>query len=200
MAVEAITTGSITIRDWDSNRILSTIDYFPIDTTMVALPWTDPTATPLVDLRVAMRGVSSACNQIPTLVAMGARASEAFENNPSVVDAFSHFWVKPGELTPEMVNWGVTSMGTYRGVPLYSYDAMFTDKNNNAAPYLPVDCVLVACTQNPGRFAYAGIGQVNDQETNLVVVAGRRVPLVWFPDDADMRKVRLASVMSLNSL
>ena len=51
----------------------------------------------------------------------------------------------------------------------------------------------MACSQNKGGMAYAGIGQINDRETNLEVVAGKRVPLVWFPEDSDMRKLRLAS-------
>ena len=84
-------------------------------------------------------------------------------------------------------------MGTYRGVDLMIYEATYQDKDGTTKFYLEPDVVLVGCSQNKGRMGYAAISQVNDDETNLTVIAGKRVPLVWFPDDAEMRKVRLAS-------
>jgi hypothetical protein len=193
MCSECIQTGQITIRDCDSQRIIGTLDYGPVSATMVPLPWTDPTSDPLGDLRLAMRGVGSAANLVPDLIVMGGNAANAFENHPAVQNAYNKLWLKQGEISPEMLEWGLTSLGTYRSIPIYVYEATYMDKNGNNMPYLQSDIVLIACTQNAGRMAYAGVGQVNDNETNLQVFAGKRIPLVWFPDDSDMRKVRLSS-------
>jgi hypothetical protein len=193
MAAECIQTGTVKIRNYDSQRIIAELDYGPVSTTVVNLPWTDPTSTPLGDLRTAMRGVASAANSIPTLIAFGGLAAEAFESHPQVQDAYSRLWIKQGEITPQMVSWGVTSLGSYRSVPLYIYESTYEGKNGNQLPYFDSKSVLVACTQTAGRFAYAGIGQTNDDQTNLQIFSGKRIPLLWFPDDSDMRKLRLAS-------
>ena len=193
MCAECIQSGVITIRDFDSQRILATLDYGPISPTVVTPPWSDPTSLPLRDLRVAMRAVSSAANSVPSLIAMGGAAADAFESHQSVQDAYNKLWLKQGEITPEMISWGMTSLGNYRALPLYICEATYEDKNGAHMPYLDSKSVLVACTQTSGRMAYAGVGQTNDDETNLEVFKGRRIPHLWFPDDSDMRKLRLAS-------
>lgn len=58
---------------------------------------------------------------------------------------------------------------------------------------MPPDAVLVECRLNQGLVSYAGVGQVNEDGTGLEVYEGPRVPLVWFPDNSDVRKLRLSN-------
>jgi hypothetical protein len=193
MCCECIQTGKVPIRDYDSQRLIAELDYGPIVNTVVGTPWTDPASKPLDDLRACMRAVSSNANLIADFIVFGSNAANLFENSDQVQNAYNKLFIQQGTITPKMVEWGCVSLGTYRGVPLYVLDSQYMDKNGNSLSYLDPDVVLVACSQNKGRMAYAGVAQVNDDETNLTIVAGKRVPLVWFPEDSDMRKLRLTS-------
>jgi hypothetical protein len=193
MCCECIQTGKVPIRDYDSQRLIAELDYGPIVNTVLEKPWTDPTSNPLNDLRACIRGVASNANLVADLIVFGSNAASLFESHVTVQDAYNKLFIKQGEITPQMIAWNVTSLGTYRGIPLYIYESTYTDNNGNSLFYLDPDTVLVACSQNKGRMAYAGCPQQNDDETNLTIVAGKRVPLVWFPEHSDMRKLRLAS-------
>jgi hypothetical protein len=194
LVAQCLTQGVVQIQDFDSGKLIATIDYEPRVPTVATAPWTDPVnSKPLDDLRACIRAVSSNANLVADFIAFGSNAASYFENSEQVQNGYSKFWIKYGEITPKMIEWGVTSLGTYRGLPLYVYESTYTDKDGNTVYYLDPDTVLVACSQTKGRIAWAGIAQVNDDETNLTVIAGKRVPLIWFPEDSDMRKLRLAS-------
>jgi hypothetical protein len=191
---QCLEKGSIDIRDYDSNRIIATLDYEPRVPTVVGTPWTDPVnSKPLDDLKACIRAVSSNANLVADFIVFGSTAASLWENSEQVLTAYNRLFLQQGLITPKMIDWGVTTLGTFRGIPLYIYEATFEDRNGNAMYYLDPETVLVACSQNKGRLAFAGIAQVNDSETNLTVIAGKRVPLIWFPEDSDVRKLRLAS-------
>ena len=85
------------------------------------------------------------------------------------------------------------SLGTYRGLPFYVYDAEYQDSDGTMKPFVPVDKVLVAASSLGGNFSYAGIAQVNDGETTLSVYEGKRVPSIAHEVFEDIRKFRLSS-------
>jgi hypothetical protein len=45
---------------------------------------------------------------------------------------------------PKNVSWGVQSLGTYRGLPLYVDESEYQDTDGSMKPFVPVDNVLVA--------------------------------------------------------
>ena len=53
--------------------------------------------------------------------------------------------------------------------------------------------VLVACSVNKGAFAYGGVAQGDPATQSVEVFEGTRIPLVWLPENEDVRKVRLSS-------
>ena len=95
--------------------------------------------------------------------------------------------------TPATVGWGIQSLGTYRGIPLYVYEAEYLNSAGAMTPYVPPDNVLVAASSLGGTMAYAGIAQVDEKESGLNVFASRRVPVVAFEALEDYRKFRLSS-------
>jgi hypothetical protein len=102
-------------------------------------------------------------------------------------------WIKQGELTREQRELGITLLGTFRGIQLVVNETSFEEKDGSTGYYVPPDKVLVACSANSGTMNYAGVAQPDDDRTRLEVVTGHWVPFVWFPDDSDCRKLRLAS-------
>ena len=101
--------------------------------------------------------------------------------------------INGGTLTSTNVSWGVQSLGTYRGLPIFVYDAEYQDANGAMKPYVPPDNVLVAASALGGTMAYAGIAQVDGAESGLSIFAARRVPIVVFEALEDYRKFRLSS-------
>ena len=124
---------------------------------------------------------------------MGRSAADAFESNTNVANAYDKLRIAPGELAPATVGWGIQSLGTYRGIPLYVYEAEYLNSAGAMTPYVPPDNVLVAASSLGGTMAYAGVAQVDASESGLSVFAGRRVPVVAFEALEDYRKFRLSS-------
>ncbi len=177
MASECLFSGSVKCLDGDTQEIVAELAYGTPSKTVPAKAWSDPASDPLADLRGAMRLVSAQCGASADLVVMGSAAADAFESNPNVLNAYDKQRIAPpGQLVAENVSWGVQSLGTYRGLPLYVYEAEYLDHAGALKPFVPADTVLVAAGALAGCFAYAGIPQVNEEETAIGVFEGTRFP------------------------
>ena len=193
MCSECLFKGSIICRDGDSQEIVAELTYGTPSKTVPAKPWSDPTSDPLADLRGAFRLVSAQCGTSADLVVMGRGASDAFEGNQQVMTAFDKLRISPGELTPKTLEWGVQSLGTYRGIPLYVDETEFEDVDGSMKPYIPSDSVLIASTAQGGTMSYAGIPQVDPEASSMQVFEGARIPLIFYEAGEDIRKFRLSS-------
>ena len=60
-------------------------------------------------------------------------------------------------------------------------------------PYAPIDNVLVAASSVGGNFSYAGIAQVDAEESRMSVYEGKRVRLIFYEAGEDIRKFRLSA-------
>jgi hypothetical protein len=147
---------------------------------------------PLADLRGAFRLVSAQCGASADFVVMGRAASDAFESNAQVMTAFDKLRISPGELSPKTLEWGVQSLGRYRGIELYVHEAEYQDVDGSMKPYVPVDNVLIAATTQGGTMSYAGVPQVDQDGGSMQVYEGARIPLIYEIGE-DIRKFRLSS-------
>ena len=193
MASECLFKGKVVCLDGDTGEVTAELIYGTPTKTVPAKLWSDPTSDPLADIRGALRLVSSACGATADIVVMGRTAADAFEGNQNVQNAYDKQRIAPGELAPATVGWGIQSLGTYRGIPLYVYEAEYLNSSGAMTPYVPPDNVLVAASSLGGTMAYAGIAQVDATESGLNVFASRRVPVVVFEALEDYRKFRLSS-------
>ena len=193
MAADCLFTGKVICLDGDTGELVAELVYGTPVKTVPAKLWSDTTSDPLADLRGALRLVSSACGASADLVIMGRSAADAFESNPQVLQAYDKLRISPGELSPANVSWGVQSLGTYRGLPLYVYEAEYLNSAGASVPFVPPDNVLIAASSLAGLMAYAGIAQVDAAESSLKVYAGRRVPIISYENLEDYRKFRLSS-------
>ena len=103
-----------------------------------------------------MRLVSSQCGSSADLVIMGKNAADAFESNANVLAAYDKMRIAPGVLTAKNLSWGVQSLGTYRGVPLYVNESEYQDSDNSMKPFVPVDYVLDRIERSSGLLRLRG--------------------------------------------
>jgi hypothetical protein len=193
MSSECLFTGKVKCLDGDTSEIVAELTYGTPSKTVPAKLWSDPTSDPLADIRGALRLVSNQCGASADPIVMGKNAADAFESNQNVLAAYDKMRISPGTLAPKTLSWGVQSLGTYRGLPLYVNESEYQDTDGSMKPFVPVDCVLVASSSLAGCFAYAGVPQVNEGETTICVYEGTRVPLIAYESMEDIRKFRLSS-------
>ena len=124
---------------------------------------------------------------------MGKDASDAFENADKVLAAYDKKNISPGEISPQLAEYGVTLLGNYRGLPLYASESQYTDSAGVSQYFVPPDKVLVAASGLQGTLAYAGIVQVDEEESSMHPYEATRVPLVYYEKGYDFRKLRLSS-------
>ena len=150
-----------------------------------------PTSDPLADLRGALRLVANQCGASADLVVMGRSAADAFESNPNVLNAFDKMRVNPGTLSASNLSWGVISLGSYRGVTLHVYEAEYqgSECETIRSRLLRLD----RFERGVGRFSYAGISQVDQDERTVRVYEGPRIPMIRYENFEDIRKFRLSS-------
>jgi hypothetical protein len=110
-----------------------------------------------------------------------------------VISAYDKLRISHGELTAENVSWGVQSLGTYRGLPLFVDEAEYQDSDGSMRPYVPPDNVLVAASSLGGNFSYAAVAQVDAEENRMQVYEGKRIALIGYESMEDFRKFRLSS-------
>ncbi len=181
MVSRVLFDGKIVCLDGDTNEIVAEIDYTPISSSVVNPLWSAAsTCDPLKDLKTAMRLVSGACGYNADLVVMGRDSSDAFENADKVLAAYDKINISPGAITPQLAEYGVTLLGTYRGLPLYASESQYTDVDGSSKYFVPADKVLVAASGLQGTLAYAGIVQVDEDASSMQPYEGTRIPLVYY--------------------
>jgi Phage major capsid protein E len=193
MCADLLFSGTVVCRDGDTQEVVAELTYGTPTKTSPAKLWSDPASDPLGDIRGALRLVSSACGVSADLIVMGSAAADAFESNAQVQNAYNKLQVIPGILDPQTVAFGVTLLGSYRGLPIYCDETQYLDSTGAMKSYVPADNVLIAASSLAGTMAYGGIGQVDANETSFKVYAGRRIPVISFEVLEDFRKFRLSS-------
>jgi hypothetical protein len=193
MCSECLFTGRVTCKDSDSGAVVAEIDYGTISESITSKPWSDTTANPLNDLKTAQRLVSGACGFAADIIIFGRDAGDAFESNPQVLEGYNKLFIQQGTIDPKTVDWGVIQLGTFRGVPLIVDETVYEDGAGVLQPFVPPKVCLVAASGLAGQMAYSGVSQVNEDETGMAVIEGRRVPLVYFEKGEDYRKLRLSA-------
>ena len=192
---QTLFTGGWIARDGDTNEIIAEISYGTPNVAVPAVLWSVPaTCKPLDDLKSAQRLVAGSCGFSADFILFGKDAGDAFENATQVLNAYDKQNISPGMITPELAEFGVTLLGQYRGTPLYVSETQYTDiVDGSKKYYVPADTVLVAATGLQGTLSFAGIVQVDEEETRMEALEGPRIPMVWYEKGEDYRKVRLSS-------
>jgi hypothetical protein len=197
MCAQCLFQGIITCEDADDLRTVATIDYRPLNVTAISKLWTDPTSNPLGDLKIMLRAVSASAGGNATLVVLGSEAADAFESNPNVVDSYNKLNYRPGTIEPKLLEeialYGVSILGTYRNLPIYTHEALYVDHSGAQVPFVPPKMALVACNNPMNRLCFAGIRQTNEGETGFDVLEGPRIPCVWMEKGEDVRYYRVSS-------
>jgi hypothetical protein len=198
MCAQAIVDGRITCYAIEGSPPemlpLAELEYERQPRVVVAPPWTDPASDPLNDLKVAIREVSGRAGAQADFIALGSLASDLLETNQQTKDAYNLLWLRQGTLTPQETEWSVTSLGSFRGLNLYSYAAQFEHPfTGDLTPYLPPNLVIVASkVGGSGSLGYAGVWQEADEGNRHELFAGKRIWRQYF-DDSEVRNLRCTS-------
>jgi hypothetical protein len=178
MCSECLFAGKVTAKDGDTGEIVAEIDYGTISESITSKPWSDTTSNTLGDLKAAQGLVSGACGFSADIIIMGRDAGDAFESNPNVLEAYNKLFIQQGSIDLQTVSWGVTQLGTFRGVALVVDETVYEDAAGVLIPFVPPKVVLVAASGLAGSMAYAGVSQVNEDESGMAVVEGPRAARV----------------------
>jgi Phage major capsid protein E len=190
---QVLFTGKIVASDADDKKTISEIDYGAPESIPVTTKWDQAGSDPHADLRNAMRHLSSVAYVSPDLIVLGRSAAAAYVKNAAVVDAYSKFWVRPGELKPEEKSLGVFQLSTWMGLSILSYEAVYTDDDGTEKPFVPDDAALVASTAIKHKIGYGGVSQVEPGSRRMNIYEGTRVPQVFYSEEDDCRYFRLTS-------
>jgi Phage major capsid protein E len=186
LCCQCITTGHVTCYsiEGDERLPLAELEYEIEPRVLVSPTWDDGAADPLSDLRVAMRALSARAGAQCDFIVMGSAASDAFETNQHVIDGYDKYWIKPGELRPEERLWGVTVLGSHRGITLHSYGLTYEDDlTGDMIPFMPDNLVLLAARgARSGVLGYAGVWMEND-DGHHELFEGTRIWKTYFKDE-----------------
>ena len=192
MCSQVLFTGKVACHDYDSGELTAEIDYGPISKTVLAKPWSDPTADPLADLKAAQRLVSGACGFSADFVCMGKDAGDAFEANAKVMEGYNKIFIQQGTLTPEIAQYGVVLLGHLaRNQPLRLRGAV-QDRDGTMKYFVPPKEVLVAASASSPRWPTAESRRSPRRAAACKLRQASRVPLVyWDVSGEDYRRLRL---------
>jgi len=197
MCCQAITEGRVTCYTIEGSPPemlpIAELEYETQPHVVVNPPWTDPASDPLNDLKIAIRTVSAMAGAQAEFIALGSLASDLLETNEQTKAAYNLLWLRQGTLTPEETEWGVTSLGSFRGLNLYSYAAQFEHPfTGDLTPYLDPRYVIVASKLGgSGSLGYAGVWQQEDEQPQHQLYANKRVWRTYFEEE--IRHLRLTS-------
>ena len=72
--------------------------------------------------------------------------ADAFENNQTVKDLQKYPHAQQGILDPKLDDYGVFVLTNYRGMPIYSSEAVYEADDGSVVNYVPANMCLVAST------------------------------------------------------
>ena len=183
--------------DDDTGELTAEIDYGPISKTVLAKPWSDPTAIRSHDFKAAQRLVSGACGFSADFVCMGKDAGDAFEANAKVLESYNKVHIQPGVLTAEFAQYGVVLLGTWRGIPLYVSEEQYEDRRRHDEIFRPAEGSAVAASGVQSTMAYGGRrASLEDGKRHAGLRRPARAAVYWDPSGEDYRRLRLSAVRS----
>ena len=96
-------------------------------------------------------------------------------------------------MSEDIKQFGVTILGTYRGIPIYVDEGQYQDANDVLQYYVPPGEVLIAADAAQNTLAFAAVAQVSEDESGMQPIAGTRIPYVFWLKEEEVRFLRLSA-------
>ncbi len=163
--------GRYDVIDGDDGRLLQTIDFGPINRTVIppAAFWDLPGSDPLADLRNIKQSVIRA-GYTGSLIVFGQDVATSFLRNESVRAAMNFLNYQVGHVNAEDTElFGIASIGSFFGLQILEYSAMYRDPFTNMMDYyMPPDQILIASPEMQHRLAFGECVQVDPEDIRMV--------------------------------
>ena len=184
----AVVTDTVTYTDFTQKKTLSGADM-----------WSNPTtATPRDVLQEAYQAISQNANLLPDYVVMNSKTATALLKCKQTQD----FLLRPQvnlnlmSIAPKVLSTSVTLFGVITelgNLPIYVYDATYTDDAGTAQPFIP-DGYVVMGISGRGKQLFAAITQL-EGNGEFKTYASAFVPKVWDDIESNTKKLAVSSAM-----
>jgi hypothetical protein len=194
MCRDILFDGVVECRDGDDNLLLQTIDFGPVNRTVIPRGsyWDVADSRPLDDLRAIKQAVTRA-GYSGGFIVFGQDAATSFLNNESVRTSMNSLNYRVGEVDAYDQEFGIAHLGTFFGLSITEYNAMYRDPFTNMMDYyMPPDQILIASAEVQNRLAYGEVVQVDSENKRLVSsYRAQRVPQYVGEEGEDQVSFRL---------
>lgn len=158
------------------------------------------TSTSIIDDIHAMVKMLEDNNQPASDLIVSWDVAETIYKNTQIredIKTFSNINLMQGQLSPEKLPNNVTRLCTLNvyGTPItvYAYTAKYIDPTTGAeALYIPEKTAILTAP-NCGKMLYGCVKQMNPDTKEFEWIASKRVPKMWFDEEAESRGIRIAS-------
>lgn len=163
--------------------------------------WDQSTADIPTQIRQVRRQVAKISGMSLNYAICGADAADALLKAPSLTGLtglLNTLRMDLGQIKPEDLGDGVTYIGTFAGtgIDVFAYDEWFIDPADGVEkPIVPAKSVMFGSASSYTVMRYGAVGVTSgvDQQAQLALIAGRRVPQSWIVSEPAVRMLKLSS-------
>lgn len=163
--------------------------------------WTASTADIVPQIRQMRRQFIKNIGIAPDYCILGEAAADALLNAPSLVGltgVLNTLRMDLGQIKPELREGGGTYYGMFAGtgIDIWGYDEWFIDPVDGVEkPMVPAKMLLMGSSKSYTVMRYGAVGVASglDDQAQLALVAGRRVPESWIEREPAVRFVKISA-------
>lgn len=163
--------------------------------------WDQSTADIPTQFRQVRRLIAQITGMTCDYAICGADAADSLLSGPSLNGLSGLLNTRRldlGLIKPEDMGDGVTYLGTLAGtnIDIFAYDEFYVDPTDGAEkPIVPTKSVLFGCSAGytVARYGAVGVTSGVDQQAQLSLIAGRRVPQSWVNAEPAVRMLKVSS-------
>jgi len=163
--------------------------------------WDQSGADIPVQIRQIRRQVAKITGMALDYAIIGSDAADALLTAPSLSGLSGLLNTRRldlGLIKPEDMGEGVTYLGTFNGtgIDLFAYDEFYIDPADGVEkPIVPTKSVLFGSSRSYTVMRYGAVGITSgiDQQAQLALVAGRRVPDSWIVKEPAVRMLKVSA-------
>ena len=162
--------------------------------------WTASTADIVAQIRQMVRLFAKQNGMQPTYIVLGEEAADALVGAPSLVGLTGQLNTRRldlGLIKPEYMDGGATYYGQFAGtgVDIWGYDEWYINSSGVETQMVPPKMLLMGSDKSDTVMRYGAVGVTSgvDQQAQIALIAGRRIPESWVVKEPAVRFLKITS-------